>query len=82
MIRAALILAILATPALAKYGEGLRSIGLIAGDGGALSTAMEIHVNEETGTWTILQMRPDGMACLVAYGEYWSAVAPKKGDPA
>lgn len=35
------------------------------GDG----TILEILANAETGTWTALIVRPDGIACLVAAGE-------------
>jgi hypothetical protein len=66
-----------------KYEEVLQGRGLAADGNKQLNSVMEMYANEETGTWTILQMTPGGMACLVAYGQYWSAsVAPKKGDPA
>ena len=46
-----------------KFGETLRSIGLHQTDG-----VVEVYCSEETGTWTILMTRPDGMSCLIAVG--------------
>lgn len=65
------------------YEEVLQGGGLAADGNKQLTSAVEMYANEETGTWTLLRMTPDGMACLVAYGQFWSAAAaPKKGDPA
>jgi hypothetical protein len=49
-----------------KFGETLRSLGLHRDDG-----LVEIYSSEETGTWTILMTRPDGMTCLLAAGQRW-----------
>ncbi len=49
-----------------KFGETLRSLGLHRDDG-----VVEIYSSEETGTWTILMTRPDGMTCLLAAGQRW-----------
>lgn len=56
------------------YGEhrvaaGLQSPGVI-----------EVFASAETGTWTIIVTRPDGIACAVAAGEAWQADAPKPGQ--
>ena len=49
-----------------KFGETLRSLGLHRDDG-----VVEVYSSEETGTWTILMTRPDGMSCLLAAGQRW-----------
>ena len=49
-----------------KFGETLRSLGLHSDDG-----VVEVYSSEETGTWTILMTRPDGMSCLLAAGQRW-----------
>ena len=51
-----------------KYGETRQSIGL-----GQQNTVIEVFASIETGTWTILFTRPDGIACLVASGESYEA---------
>jgi hypothetical protein len=63
-----------------KFGETLRSIGLHQSDG-----VVEVYSSEETGTWTILMTRPDGMTCLLASGQLWeqdAAPLQKAGEPA
>jgi hypothetical protein len=32
---------------------------------------IEIYASTETGTWTLLATRPDGVACAMAAGEAW-----------
>jgi hypothetical protein len=59
------------------YGETLQNIGLHQ-DG----NVVEIYASAATGTWTILQTRPDGTACLIAAGEMWqAAIAGPTGHP-
>ena len=36
----------------------------------------------EAGTWTILLVTPEGMACLLASGTDFEAVIPPAGEPA
>jgi hypothetical protein len=63
-----------------KFGETLRSIGLHQSDG-----VVEVYSSEETGTWTILVTRPDGVSCLMASGQLWEQDASplqKPGQPA
>jgi hypothetical protein len=63
-----------------KFGETLRSIGLHQSDG-----VVEIYSSDETGSWTILMTRPDGMSCLLASGQLWeqdAAPLQKPGEPA
>jgi len=55
------------------YHETPRGSGIMA-DGSAL---MEIYA-AETGSWTVIITRPDGLACVVATGDGWSAVEPSR----
>lgn len=91
MIRAALIatIAALALPAAAqptkcypveammqhlqtRYGETSRGMGL------AGTVIVEVLANAETGTFTIVVHRPDGMSCPLADGENWQEPAQDK----
>lgn len=49
-----------------RFGETLRSAGLHRDD-----RLVEVYASEDTGTWTILVTRPDGVSCLLASGELW-----------
>ena len=49
-----------------KYGE-IRRGGGLAGP----TAIFEIWASEATGTWTILKISPDGMACIMAAGDVW-----------
>lgn len=49
-----------------KYQENQRSIGLASN--GAI---VETYASDETGTWTIIVTRPDGVSCLVADGRHY-----------
>ncbi len=63
-----------------KYGEARRGIG-IAGQ----NAVMELFVNADTGTWTMIATTPDGKTCLIASGSNFETVsdpAPAKGSPA
>jgi hypothetical protein len=40
------------------------------------SRLIEIWRSPETGSWTVLLTRADGMSCILAAGEHW-----RKGDP-
>ena len=48
-----------------NYAEQPRSLGLAAN-----GAVFEIFTSE-TGSWTILVTRPDGVSCLMATGEGW-----------
>lgn len=58
------------------YGEQQQSMGLSQG------TAVETWANTDTGSWSILVTRPDGVSCLVASGQNFviTGDAPE-GDP-
>ncbi len=49
-----------------KYGETRRGAGLQN-----RGSVTEVFASAETGTWTILVTRPDGVSCAVAAGEAW-----------
>ncbi len=53
-----------------KYGETLQSLGLHQNN-----AVVEVYASDETGSWTILMTRPDGVACLMASGQMWEAQA-------
>lgn len=53
------------------YGETLQGMGLNQNN-----TVLEVYASEETGTWTILVTRPDGIACLIAAGTMWDGRPP------
>ena len=62
------------------YGESRKGIGLQNPQ-----VMFELWTSEETGSWTILATRADGVTCMVASGLYWQAVdgaALAAGDPA
>lgn len=54
------------------FGETRRSIAL---GGGAV---VETFASDETGTWTMIATRPDGISCLVAAGDGYEAVTAEK----
>ncbi len=86
MIRALAILACLATPASAqlvcadrgtviarlaeKFGETRQSIGL-ANSG----LIVEMWASAETGTWTFIATRPDGIACRIGSGTGFETIS-------
>ncbi|MEY1554518.1 hypothetical protein AB3Y40_02695 [Yoonia sp. R2331] len=46
-----------------NYNESRTMMGLAANQ-----MVIEVFVNAETGSWTIIATRPDGVTCLVASG--------------
>ncbi len=60
-------------------GYGERRVGLGVGpSGGAI---YELYV-ADTGTWTILVTRPNGLSCIAASGDSWMTSVLRPGDPA
>lgn len=61
------------------HGETLQSAGLTTGD----TAIVEVYASEETGSWTILIVLPNGIACLIAAGQMWDAspAGRPKGEP-
>lgn len=61
------------------YGESRQMVGLAGPDG-----IVEVFASPETGSWTLIVTRPDGIACLLAAGTAFERVdaAPARlGDP-
>lgn len=54
-----------------KYGEQQTGAGL-----GGANAMLEVWTSPETGTWTILLTRPNGVSCIVAAGRHWREVEP------
>ncbi|KAJ55025.1 hypothetical protein ACMU_14815 [Actibacterium mucosum KCTC 23349] len=52
-----------------KYGETRRAIGLGA------NSVMEVHANDQTGSWTITVTNADGVTCLVSSGQAFETMA-------
>jgi hypothetical protein len=50
------------------------------------TAAIIVLANKKTGTWTVLETRPDGMACMILHGQDWNGdldpETPPEGDPA
>lgn len=61
-----------------RFGETSRGYGLSG------PVVVEVFANLETGTWTIVTHRPDGLTCAVAHGTDWDEPreAPADTDPA
>jgi len=60
-----------------RYGEQPAGVGMAAGQ------LVELLTRPDGASWTILVVRPDGLACPVAAGEDWKAVrepAPERGE--
>ena len=58
-----------------RYSEENHAIALDKDD-----WLVDILVNEETGTWTIVLTQPDSLSCIVAFGSNWEIVDSPKGD--
>jgi len=60
-----------------RYGERPIGIGVTAGQ------LVELLTRPDGASWTILVIRPDGLACPVAAGEDWTGVSaptPERGE--
>jgi len=55
-------------------GEGL-TFGV---QGNAYNGAMMFFTNQDTGSWTILQVYPDGMACMIFNGKNFEPFSGKQ----
>lgn len=56
------------------YGEVL-SLSMLSGDG----SVVQVFRNEKTDTWTMIQLFPNNLACLVLHGTAFELALPK-GD--
>lgn len=52
-----------------KYGETRRAIGL------GRNSVMEVHANDQTGSWTITITTANGLTCLVGSGRAFETMA-------
>ncbi len=59
------------------YSERPVAVGLQS-DGSLL----QVYAAPATSTWTLVSMRPDGMACLIGAGKAWELLAKPDTDPA
>ncbi|MGG7644944.1 hypothetical protein ACQ5SP_09090 [Rhodovulum sp. YNF3179] len=59
-----------------RFGETRQSIGLGRGD-----RVVELFASTETGSWTIIVTRPDGVSCLLATGDAFEDIIVPQGDP-
>jgi hypothetical protein len=59
------------------YAEHPIAVGLQS-DGSLL----QVFAAPTTSTWTLVSMRPDGMACLIGAGKAWELLAQPNTDPA
>jgi hypothetical protein len=89
-----LALASWAAPAVAQQaqcGPYADVTALVAGDpyreaklgvGDSNTASVELWVNPETGTWTLLALSPDGSsACLAGSGVNWQFADARTGEP-
>ena len=58
-----------------KYQEKIVGRGLTQA-----ASAMEIYVNVDTGTWTVVIVHTTGIACVSAAGTDWHSIASTKGE--
>jgi len=49
-----------------RYSEHQSGLGVANG-----TRLFEVWQSEQTGTWTILMTRPDGVSCIMATGRHW-----------
>ena len=61
-----------------ERGYGEQRVGLGIGPSG--SAVYELYV-ADTGTWTILVTRPNGLSCIAASGDSWMTSPLLAGDP-
>ena len=90
MFRLAIIFILLATPAMAQQLPGQCSphdagIKSIEDQYGETITGRGLHENgmmvemlvSQSGTWTLVVTRPDGLSCIAGAGDNWETVKPK-----
>jgi hypothetical protein len=54
-----------------RFSENPVGFGLIGNH-----TVLEIHVSEETGSWTVLTTGVEGFSCMVSAGHSWTRIEP------
>ena len=60
-----------------QYAEAPKALGLQSN-----GHLVQVFVSEESGSWTIVTTRPDGLTCIVAAGEHWESLAVARGPMA
>ncbi len=60
-----------------RYAERPVAVG-VQSDGSLL----QVYAAPTTDTWTMVSMRPDGMACLIGAGKSWEQLTRPNTDPA
>jgi hypothetical protein len=62
-----------------RYGESRQSIGISADN-----MLVEVYASADSGSWSLVITRPDGVSCLAVTGNGYEilAEATPKGDPA
>lgn len=60
-----------------KYEEAPVSLGLQTN-----GNLLQVFASARSGTWTIVSLMPNGLACVLAAGEDWEPLEPKTADPA
>lgn len=63
----------------ADFGERLLWQGRLNAEPGQDAAVLEIFVNPEGGSWTLVHSLPDGLSCFVTGGQRW-APAPGTSD--
>ncbi|MDZ4096507.1 MAG: hypothetical protein U1D35_16540, partial [Paracoccaceae bacterium] len=59
-----------------KHTEQLSALGYQTG-----AQVLEVWSSSETGSWTLLVTRPDGISCVVATGSNWTQHIPARQVP-
>ena len=62
-----------------RYGESRQSIAMSADN-----LVVEVYASAETGSWSLVITRPDGISCLAVTGNGYETMAEAiaQGDPA
>jgi len=50
-------------------------------EGKPIRFVLEILLNPETGTWTVLRSLPNGVSCFVAVGDNWEFIPVEIPEP-
>ena len=59
-----------------SYAEAPVSLGVQSND-----NLLQVFASATTGSWTIVSITPDGVACVLAVGNNWESMAPARHDP-
>ncbi len=57
-----------------QFHEARQSMALSMG-----GSVIEVFANLQTGTWTAVETMPDGMACIVSFGDNYQVIAEPQG---